>query len=334
MSTDFPGGLKSRGASVLTAVGGVPHVGKTWWVDGTNGSDGYKGTKSGKAFATIQAAVTAQIAGTSSLGDIIYVLPGTYAESVTASAFDDVSLIGARDSVIIAPTTGHAFLTGTDGTAAASMNRSVLKNIEFRAPSTEDATTAYSACCIGWINKSVIEDCRFMGTTVAPYQNPGPATVGLQLGHRTYTEWQFPEFSRISRCEFGTSAGRTKELSIGILVGSQTNTTPSYNGFKSMVIEDCVIGAYDTGILLNYGAASGNGSVIRRNVITSHQGGDGVNEGIVNAADDGTDTVTLIADNKIQAISDCIKNFAAGNTMNNIVSVGNATPDTEYHDGS
>lgn len=318
----------------LYHMGGVP-VGETinptfgdvWFVDATNGSATGDGKTPDSAYNTIQLAVTAQIAAPSGLGDVIYVMPGTYAENVAASVFNDCSLIGtSADSVIIAPTTGSGFATGTDQVATVSMNRSLIKNIQFRAPSTEDGTTAYPACLIGYMVGSVIEDCKFMGTTIAPFQNPGPATVGLQLGSRSYINYEFPEHSRISRCEFGTSAGRDKELSIGIRVGSQTNTTPENRGFKSMKIEDCIIGTYDTGILLNTGSSSCNGTVIRRNVITSHQGGVGVNEGIVSTSADGTDALCMILDNRIAAISDCINNFSSCNVQGNIVSVGGATP--------
>jgi len=327
------GTFKKAGIPIMPPEsGGV--WGRQYFVDGTNGSDSNSGEQPDKAFKTIQTAVTKQIAYTSGLGDVIRIFPGTYAESITASAFDNLSMVGLGvnpDAVIVAPTAGSGLVTGTDGTAAASMTNSLIKNMTWRAPSTSNVT--YPAVVIGYMVGSVIEDCKFKGTTTCAYGSTN-GTVGLQISSRTYVAWEFHEHSRVSRCEFTTNAGRNKELSYAIRIGTATNTTPSYRGFKSMIIEDCLVGAYDTGILLNTGAASCNGTVIRRNIITSHQGGDGVNEGIVSAADDGTDTMCLIADNKIQAISDCIKNFAAGNCMGNIVSVGNATPDTEYFDGS
>lgn len=298
-----------------------------YYVDGTNGSDSNDGLSPGAAFKTIQAAVTKQIANSTGLGDAIYIMPGTYVENVVASVFNDCSLIGiSADSVIIAPVTGSAFTTGTDGVATVSMNRSLIKNIQFRAPSTEDGATAYPACLIGYMTGSVIEDCKFMGTSIAPFQNPGPATVGLQLGSRTYVAGEFPEHSRISRCEFGTSAGRNKELSIGIRVGSQINTDPANRGFKSMKIEDCIIGAYDTGILLNTGASSCGGTVIRGNVVTSHQGGAGPDAGIVSQADDGTDLLCMVINNRISAIGDGITNFSSCNVQGNIVSINAGTP--------
>jgi hypothetical protein len=268
---------------------------------------------------------------TASRNDVVVILPGTYAESVAVASLNSTHLIGfSANSVIIAPTASHALLVGADGTASSTMTNSLIKNITFYTPSTSNPT--YAALCIAYMTKSVIEDCKFMGTTVTGFQPS--ETVGLQISNRTYTEWEFHEHSRISRCEFTTSAARTKELGIAIRVGAATNTTPSYRGFKSMIIEDCIIGAYDTGILLNTGASSCNGSVIRRNIITSHQGGSGPNEGIVSQADDGTDALCMLVDNKITAISDCIKNFSACNCQGNIVSVGTATPDTEYLDGS
>lgn len=323
--TTAPDGLYQYGG-VPVSSGPDTIFGKVWFVDGTNGSDSNDGKTPGAAYGTIQAAITEQIARTTGLGDAIYVLPGTYVENVAASVFNDCSLIGtSADSVIIAPATGSGFTTGTDATATVSMNRSLIKNIQFRAPSTEDGTTAYPACLIGYMTGSVIEDCKFMGTTVAPYQNPGPATVGLQLGSRSYVVYEFPEHSRISRCEFGTSSGRTKELSIGIRVGSQTNTAPASRGFKSMKIEDCIIAAYDTGIRLNTGPASCGGTVIRRNLIMSHQGGNGPANGIISGGT-SADLLCMILDNRIIAVADGITNFSLGNTHGNIVSIGGGTP--------
>lgn len=264
--------------------------------------------------------------------DVVLVAPGTYAESVADNLLH-IHILGCggnADSVIVAPTAAQGFLIGADATASATMDSSIIKNMTFLTPSTSNPT--YAALGIAYMVKSVIEDCKFKGTTATGYTTS--ATIGLQIGNRTDTAWEFHEHSRVSNCQFTANGGRTQELGYGILVGAQTTANPEYKGFKSMIIEDCIIGAYDTGILLNTGASSCNGTVIRRNVITSHQGGNGPNEGIVSGAGDGTDLLCMIVDNKITAISDCIKNFSACNCQNNIVSVGGVTPDTEYHDGS
>lgn len=58
----------------------VPRTGRTWYVDGTTGSDSYSGTSSDQAKKTIQAAIDV-----SSPEDTIYVVPGTYNERLEIS---------------------------------------------------------------------------------------------------------------------------------------------------------------------------------------------------------------------------------------------------------
>jgi len=264
--------------------------------------------------------------------DVVLMAPGTYAESLADNLLNThlLGCGGAPDSVILAPTAAQGLLVGADTTASATMTGSIIKNMTFLTPSTSNPT--YAALGIAYMIQSIIEDCKFKGTTNTGFA--GDATIGLQIGNRTDTEWEFHEHCRISRCEFTSNGGRTTELGYGILVGAQSCGEPSYKGFKSMIIEDCIISAYDTAILLNTGSSSCNGTAIRRNIVTSQQGGNGPNEGIVSGSTDGTDALCMLVDNKITAISDCIKNFSACNCQNNIVSVGGATPDTEYHDGS
>jgi len=300
--------------------------GNEYFVDGTNGLDSNRGDRPYRAFKTIQAAVTKHLADTTSLGDVIRVFPGTYAESITASSFTNLALVGVHaDAVIIAPTASHGLLIGTDGATATTMTNSLIKNISFLTPSTSNTT--YAALTVCYMTKSVIEDCKFKGTT-----NTGTgssATIGLQIGNRTDTAWEFHEHSRISRCEFTANAGRTTQVGIGIQVGAHTAANPEYKGFKSMIIEDCIIGAKDRGIRMCTGLSSCNGTVIRRNVITGHEGA-GVGVGIISKSTDGTDTLTMILDNRIVAVNDCIQGFSTGNVQGNIVAVNTSgTPAAE-----
>jgi len=326
MGTNFENGVSSHGVPLYgSGIGGFPCVGDVYWVDGTNGSDSRTGLGPTKAKKTIQAAVTAQMAASTGLGDIIYILPGTYAESVVATTMTNVSLIGASaDSVIIAPTASHGLLVGADGATASTMTNSVIRGITFLSPSTSNTT--YAALCICYMTKSVIESCKFKGTT-----NTGTgasATTGIRIGNRTDTAWEFHEHSRISNCEFTSNAGRTTQLGVGIHVGANTVANPSYKGFKSMIIEDCLITAKDRGIRMGTGASSCNGTIIRRNAINNQEaGGPGV--GIQSLSTDGTDTLCMIHDNRIVAITDAILNFTTGNVQGNIVSVNNGTPAAE-----
>jgi len=67
--------------------------GKRWYVDTVNGLDTYNGLNWSTAFKTIQKAITTQIAESSGLGDLIFIAPGTYAESLTGD-LTRVALIG------------------------------------------------------------------------------------------------------------------------------------------------------------------------------------------------------------------------------------------------
>lgn len=303
--------------------------GDTYVVDGANGKDGNDGLVN-SPLESIQEAITRQIANNSGLGDAIYIMPGTYAESIIASSLVGVQLCGmgySPDAVIIAPTDSHALLVGADETDTVTMNNSALINMTFLTPSTSNVL--YAAVTIAYMIKSEIFKCKFKGTTNTQFGVD--ATIGLQIGNRTDTPWEFHEHSRIGGCEFTSNAGRTTELGYGIVVGAQVTANPSYKGFKSMIIEDNIISALDTGIYMNTGATSCGGSVIRKNTITSQQGGIGPtgDGGIVSMAADGTDSLCMILDNRITASLDAIKNFDTSNVQGNIVAVGGGAPASE-----
>ncbi len=262
---------------------------------------------------------------TSYRNDVVLVAPGTYAETVYQANMFNKALLGcgpSPDAAIIAPTDGHALLVGVEGTAALTMSNSIIKNMTFKTPST--SSTTWAAFGVAYMTNSVIEDCKFMGTTTTGYD--AAATHGLQIGNRTETPWEFSERNRISRCWFGTQGSRLQELGIGIQVGAYGSATPAHRGFSSNIIEDCVFCCYDTGIMLQTGSTTTGGTIIRRNTMTSHQGGVGVNIGIISKSADGADTLAMINDNRITCISDAISNFEAWNTQGNIVAIGSASP--------
>ena len=325
--TNFPNGLTSFGIPLHG--GANPILGTAYFVDGTSGGDGYTGLEVTKAFKTIQAAVTRQIANSTGRGDVIHIMPGTYAESVVASTLTDVQLIGAGvpGSVIIAPTTSHALLIGADAVITSTMLRSALKNITFKTPST--SSTNYAAVTIAVMVDSVIEDCRFLGTTTTGYELSANMTIGLQISSRTATSWEFHDRNRISRCLFTTQASRLQELGIGLLVGSTAAGTPAERGFGQSVIEDCIFACYDTAIRLRTGSGGCGGTILRRNTITSNQGGNGPDMGILSNSADGTDLLCIIDDNRVTAISDGISNFSSSNVRGNIVSIGGGAPGSE-----
>ena len=307
--------------------------GNVYFVDGTNGLDSNLGTSPRAAFQTIQRAFTVQLADTDGLGDVINVLPGTYAESVYTPSMDNVLLQGCGftpDAVRITPTTSHALLIGVDGTTSSTMTNSKIRNITFRPPSSTNPT--YAALTIGYMTKSVVEDCKFRGITWTGVEAAG--TIGLQIGNRTDTAMEFHEHSRISRCEFTTDAGRSQVLGYGIMVGTFGTATPAHKGFKNMIIEDCDIQCLYRGIQLYAGAASCGGTIIRRNTVNSHSGGNGPYNGIVSGSTTGTDQLCMLHDNRLTCAQDVIVNFSSCNCQGNLVSIAGSVPDAEYLDGS
>ncbi len=71
--TNFPHGITSLGVPVMGGVRFSSPWATHYFVDGIDGNDGNTGKEPGRAFATIQAAVTASVGG-----DVIYIRPKTY----------------------------------------------------------------------------------------------------------------------------------------------------------------------------------------------------------------------------------------------------------------
>jgi len=329
------GTFKYKGMPLLP--GDAPSFGDVYFVTNATGVgayDGNTGLSPNKPKATIQGAITAQIANTQGFGDRIYVLPGTYAENVYAASLSNVSIIGVgADLVSIEPVAGHGLQIGADGsTLGAEMTNVALKGITFQSATTTN--TEYAAVNIVTMTYSVIEDCKFLGGSEATYAGLGNTTIGLQIGDRTGAfgaTYELHRSNRISRCIFGTGGGRTWEFTYGLIVGDVDATSVDSRGFTATTIEDSIFACYDRAIEMNTGAASCGMTVIRKNIITSNQGGNGPNVGIESNSGD-TDLLCMVVDNRITAINDCINGFSACNCQGNIVSAGGATPDTEYQD--
>lgn len=325
--TNFPHGITSFGAPIHGTSIGVPIFGTTYFVDGTNGLDGNTGLEPDRAFKTIQYAVTYQIANTTGLGDVIYILPGVYAESVYAAALTNVKIIGVgADLVSIEPTDGHALQIGADGTTDGTpMENVTLRGISFHSASSTN--TEYAAVNAVQMHYSVIEDCKFLGGSASTYLESTNATIGLQIGDRTGAfgaTYELNRSNRISRCLFSTAAGRTDEFTVGISVGDVDETTLNYRALTQTIIEDCVMFVYHVGINLICGVSNMGGTVIRRNVITSNQGGGGPIFGIRTTGAD--DLLALVIDNRICALTNCILNFKESNVQGNIIATAGETP--------
>ena len=293
--------------------GGMNIFGQIWYVDGTNGSDDDVGTSPSSAFATVQKAVTTQIANSTGLGEAILIFPGTYAESVTGN-LTNVKLIGVGGwaTVAITPTSSNAYVgTITD---------SVISGIQFVEPTSAGGTAALAATSL---RGSTIMDCAFTGKT----GNTG--SVGLRIGAETSTASEAMFQSTITRNMFDASGGRTKEWAYGILFGQYDAATNSDTRvFSYSEISYNTIYAEERGISLKIDASNGGG-VIKNNMIGSRQNSGQTSTYGIEAAGTGTDLLTKILDNRIAAGSDAIIGFTTGNVMGNIVSVGAGAPTSE-----
>lgn len=282
-----------------------PTFGKIWWVDAANGAAAGPGTTPDTAFNTIQLAVTAQIAGTSSLGDVIYVMPGTYAESVTG-AMTKVQIIGASCSgipgaAVIAPTTSNAY--------AGDMTNAAFRNMAFKQPTSSKLANVAT----GEMEYSAIDNCLFLGTDTTDL------TVGLRIGEETSTAWEHMEYSSITNCNFASSASRVWGLDYGIVFGSAEATTDSdTRQFLYSVIANNSIHAQFVGILLQTDETNCNGGVIARNWVGSEQLEEGcVDHGIQSKSGN---MLCKVLDNRVVSLGAPISGFATSNVLNNVVS--------------
>ena len=319
----IPDRLYHMGGVPVGSGGENPIFGEVWFVDGTNGSTSGDGSP-GYPFSTVQLAVTKQIAGTSGLGDVIYIMPGTYSEAVIASVFNKAQLIGATcggepKAVIIHNSAGHAFVAGADATYTTTMNNSALRNITFYSPGSSNRE--YAAVRIDTIQNSVIDNCKYLGN----YQDSSAniTTVGLQLGPLTGTYNSFHEHCTISNNWFGTSGARAKEVDTALRVGADSVTTPAGTGFSDMLIVNNKIIAEHYGIRLHVGASSCGGSLIGGNTFHSHQGGGGVNVAIKTHAA-STDLLMMIHENRGNCHTAFASGFPTKNQVGNLISVTDA----------
>ena len=292
---------------------GMGIFGTVWYVDGTNGSDDDIGISPAHAFATVQKAVTIQIANSTGIGDGILVFPGTYAESVTGN-LTNVNLmgVGGWGTVTIAPTSSNAYV--------GAITDSVISGIQFVEPSSAGGTAALAATSL---RGSTIADCAFTGKT----GNTG--SVGLRIGAETSAASEAMFQSKITRNMFDASGGRTKEWAFGICFGQYDVATDSDTRvFAYSEISYNTIYAENAGILLRVDAANGGG-VINNNMIGSRQNTGETSEYGIYSSGDSTDLLTKVLDNRVAANLDAIKGFSTSNVMGNIVSVAAGAPTSE-----
>ena len=302
--TRFPHGVSSFGVPITgSSEYGVP-LGKIWFVDTTNGSDGNSGLDPTQAFATIQKAITTQIAQTSGLGDIIYIAPGNYAEILTGN-LTNVSLIGCNaghpwQAVMVYPGTTSAYTGDMSGT--------MFKNMTFMSAASGAPTLP--AIHLGNMRYSIIEDCNISGQSAT-------CITGIQIGPETdvATAANF-DYSIVRRNHIGTWAGVASEFAYGIKMGTAGGTTGDGNhvcvGTK---IENNDIFALTTGILLNVAVDTAYHTVIRGNVIDSAATANGCATTGITVENSAK---VMIVDNRINA-TDAILAGSAERTLANLV---------------
>uniref|UniRef100_A0A6M3LUU0 Putative pectate lyase n=1 Tax=viral metagenome TaxID=1070528 RepID=A0A6M3LUU0_9ZZZZ len=232
--------------------------GINYYVDGTNGSDANHGKDWAHAFQTIQQAITTQIANTSNLGDVIYIAPGNYAESLTGD-LTRVALIGVSSNypwhiVSIRPTAGSAY----HGTLFEAM----FKNLCFLSSDTTNKTLP--AVLLDNARYSIIEDCHFVGRD--------PTCVeGLQIGPTAIddvTECHL-DYCIIRRNRFDTWYGTASEFTHAIKMGDVGGAGGGAKQVFGTTIEDNIIYASSYGIYMLVGTPNADFTIVRRNLIDS-----------------------------------------------------------------
>lgn len=309
-------GLEQWGGVPVASQGAysAPIFGTHWFVDGTNGSDGNPGTNKLEPMETIQAAITDQIANTSGLGDVIWVMPGTYTETLTGNLTKvqiiGVGRTGVRPMAKVHPTDGHAY-TGQMADAG-------LQNLEFRTPSS--SSTTYAALCFpasSWMctERSYIDGCFFYGGVTNATETTG-IIFGAQIACNT--TYEFVDHCEITNNTFGAVGGRTYQLQYGIMMGAGATTGYDYKGFSNSIIANNRIFAKYTGIDMHTGQTSNSGSIIAHNIISSQETLAGCSLYGIRFGY-STDDCCMVVNNRINAATAAILNHnVTGNTLDNI----------------
>lgn len=280
----------------------IPTFGNIWYV-ASGGDSGNSGQSPTDAFDTITDAITAQAAGTDSLGDIIYVMYGNYvgeeiAGNLTACQLIGVTGGGTPEGTSIRPNAGSAY-TGT-------LTNAAIRNIDFRQSSSSDQDHAVLEFTN--MDNSIIDNCAII--SVADVAD----SKGILIGGETEVASEFFHHSRITNCFISTYSMRNAEFDFGIRVGMGA-THQATRLCRNSVIADNRIYAMNNGIRIDVGPSNGHGSVISGNVIASNQ-----NYGMVAVAgikSVQTDQLIMVCDNRVTAL-DAISGFTAGNVLQNI----------------
>jgi len=305
--------------TVLGGGGMRPYNALDYFVDGTDGRDDIHSGKSWDgAFKTIQKAITTQGTDTNGKGDIIWIAPGTYAESLTGD-LASVQVIGTGITpydVKITPTATYAY-TG-------AMTRAAFRNLKFVSSSSANPT--YPAVLItSNMLYSVIDNCHFTGGHTS-------CNVGLHFGAVTaHTGWEQIEFSRITNNMFAADGSHQFHTGINFF-GSNAATGHATKIIKSSVIANNSILVKSYGIRYCLGAYGCRGSITRGNTITSTETNYGVDQYGIKSEAATEDQQMFIIENFVHTTLSgrAIYNFGSQFTMGNYVAYSAGDPDTLY----
>lgn len=258
MATNFPHGLKSRGAPVEA----LSELGKVWgdvhFVDASAGNDTNRGDDVSKAFASISAAVN-----TASAGDTIYVRNGAYTETLTLDK--QIRLIGeSKEGVKI--TAGADAVDGVTVTAS----NCEIDNVTFLSP---NANQSGAQTIITAQPGLIVNNCHFDGSPSAHIVlqagaddayianckfKPSGTISGVCIQAGTALATAGPSDDAIYNCVFTVSGGgygidvtNADNLDIGYCIGKNTSSDAAVEGalvyitgsdaaLYNLYVHDCV----------------------------------------------------------------------------------------------
>lgn len=311
--TDFPNGVSSfgvpaAGASNSSFVG----FGDTYFVDGTSGSDLQDGKSVNTAKATIQAAVTLQIANASGRGDTIYVMPGTYTESITGD-LSQCRLLGYHPfSVRVTPTDGHAY--------SGNLHDAMISGFMFDNGSSTNQDYAAVRCTT--VEDSVITNCLF-----GKQGGEDTDSVGLMLGTHTTasTTVKFHRSVFSNNQILANGGGNTFDYGFGMCSGGGDATNANSRTMWNSRIENNIISGRKQGIRIVGNHNGSYGTIIKDNVIggATESNGETSGSGIYqyDNTSPGIGRIWII-NNFITSKTDAIEGSSGQMTQGNIVALG------------
>lgn len=291
----------------------TPLFGTHWFVNGATGkgSDDNPGTSKLEPMATIQAAVTAQIAYPSGIGDVIWVTPGTYVESIVGDLVN-ASIIGTGVSpgaVQITPESSYAY--------NGKMTNAALRNMQFVSPSSssKELAAVFIDCDMEY---SVIDNCHIFGAHA-------DCVVGLQIGEPdTADTWEAMLSVQITNNLIGGGGTKGFDEAINLFASDSTsNDAKKWTG--RCLISGNRLYAHQYGIRINTHTTNNRNTVFSYNTIGNDANWTGPIYGIRMTG--GTDISGAVASyNSIGAVTTGIAGFQTATVIGNIIATNGANP--------